>query len=58
MIQQGVNAPKGALALLAVLRRVQLSARLIEPLIRDAVVTGEYPESVKHLIDRVVSNRC
>ena len=46
MIQQAVNAAKGALALLSILRRVQLAALLVEPLIGDAVVAGEHPERV------------
>jgi hypothetical protein len=48
MIQQAVNAAEGAFALSSKFNRLQSPARLVEPLIGDAVVVGEHPERIKH----------
>jgi hypothetical protein len=48
MIQQAVNAAEGAFALSSKFNRLQSPARLVEPLIRDAVVAGEHPERGQH----------
>ncbi len=48
MIQQAMNTSEGPLTFPAIRTRIQMPTRLVQPLIRNAVVAREHSERIEH----------